>query len=126
MKLALISLTLAASSIANADNQVTVLSTAQLPACVQSVQFEEIHPRWKVKNACGFPVEILWCWKDVPPGWLNDKNTCSKTGFLSSNLIEVDAEFEFRERPYLANKFKPTAMLTVKKVCKVSKAGDCK
>ena len=126
MKLALIALTLAASSLANADNQVTVLSTADLPACVQTVQFEEIYPRWKVKNACGFPIEILWCWKNVPRGWVNDKNTCAKTGFLSSNLIEPDAEFEFPERPHLANKFKPTAMLTVKKVCKVSKTGECK
>lgn len=125
MRQAVFILILVASSLANADDQVKVIGTTNLPECVQGIQ-PEIYPRWKVKNTCGFPIEILWCWKTVPPAWINAQNTCAKTGFLSSSLIEIDSEFEFPQRPYLDNKFKPTAMLTVKKVCKVSRAGDCK
>ena len=117
-----------ASTVAIADSDMVVVSTGQLPACIQTVQYNELHPRWKVKNACGFPVEILWCWKAVPSGWVNANNSCSNTGFVSSGVIKQNAIFEFLDRPYLENKFKPTAMLTVHKVCNVSnaKSGQCK
>lgn len=126
MKKALFAFSVAVSISAHADDQAAVVSTQRLPECIQTIQYKEIYPRWKIKNACEFPVEILWCWKAVPANWVNGANTCLKTGFTSSGLVEVGAEFEFPDRPYLANQFKPSAMLTVKNVCKSSKAGQCK
>lgn len=119
---------LVASTVVFADNGAVVVSTQQLPACIQTVQSNEIYPRWKIKNLCAFPVEILWCWKAVPPSWVNAKNSCAKTGFVSSGAIEQNAIFEFPDRPYLENKFKPSAMLTVHKVCNLSNAKphECK
>lgn len=110
------------STIAFADNGSVVVSTGQLPACLQTIDSKEIYPRWKVKNVCAFPVEVLWCWKAVPPAWVNANNSCAKTGFVSSGVIERDAIYEFANRPYLESKFKPAAMLTVDKVCNVSKS----
>jgi len=126
MKKVLFAFSVALSINAHAEDQAVVVSTQRLPECIQTIQYKEIYPRWMVKNACEFPVEILWCWKDGPPNWVNGANTCPKTGFTSSGLIAVNAEYEFPNRPYLANQFKPSAMLTVKKVCKSSQTGQCK
>lgn len=117
-----------ASTIVFAGNGTVVVSTGQLPACIQTVQPHDIYPRWKIKNLCAFRAEVLWCWKAVPSSWVNADNSCPKTGFVSSGVIEQNAIFEFPDRPYLENKFKPAAMLTVHKVCNVSnaKSDPCK
>lgn len=127
MKSLLIALAVVSAG-AIADPGVKVVATGQLPTCFQSVQFRELYPRMKIKNACPFPTEVVWCWKAVPKGWVNESNTCANTGFLSSGLIEPNATYEFPDRPYLDSEFKPSAMLTVHKVCSVgsSQAGLCK
>lgn len=117
---------LAISGVAHADEGISIISTGSLPACIQTIEYKKLYPRWKVKNFCTYPIEILWCWKSGPSTWTNGNNICSKTGFVTSGLIENNADFEFPDRPYLNNKFKPSAMLTVQKVCKVTKAGQCK
>ena len=53
-----------------AQPSATVVSIGQLPACFESIQMRELYPRMKNKNACGFAVEVLWCWKAVPSGWV--------------------------------------------------------
>lgn len=113
------------SSVAHADEGASIVSTGSLPECLQTIEYQQLYPRWKVKNLCTYPVEILWCWKASPAAWKNGNNICPKTGFVSSGLIGNNADFEFPDRPYLSGKFKPSAMLTVQKVCKVTKPGQC-
>jgi len=118
MRLLLLALGLT-STASLAQPSATVVSNGQLPACFESVQMRELYPRMKIKNACGFAVEVLWCWKAVPSGWINDNNSCKTTGFVSSGVLAPDSTYEFPDRPYLDSKFKPSAMLEVQKVCRV-------
>jgi hypothetical protein len=102
-----------------------VIKTNGLPACVQTVAAQSIQPGWQIVNHCGAAIEIVWCWKDVPAGWRHADNTCSATGHRSSGAIAPDARFEFPDRPYLDNTFRPSAMLTVFRVCRVAGGRTC-
>ena len=119
----LILLVLACNAVA--ENNATVISTDQLPGCAETIDYKTIYPRWRVKNGCGAPIEILWCWNEVPTNWKNSANVCSKTGFQSSGLIAPEAMFEFVDRPFLDNRFMPSAMLSIQRVCKGERSGHC-
>jgi len=114
---------------ARADDQVMAFCNGckeRLPECIQQVKLsEDAAPRWKIKNVCDFPIAILWCWQDVPKEWVHGENVCTKTGYISSGIVGASREFEFTGRPYLDNKFKPSAILKIKKVCKNEKVREC-
>jgi hypothetical protein len=104
---------------------VAVLSTGKLPACLTTVNHRQTYPRWLIRNNCGKPVEVLWCWSASFPKWTNESNICSQTGFQSSGLINLGAVYELANRPFLDNEMKPAAMLSVQRACAVAHAGDC-
>lgn len=108
-----------------AADPAAVLSVDRLPDCVESQGLMENYPRWTIQNNCGVPIEIVWCWKDAPADWKNAANVCGKTGHRSSGAIQPGAHYEFPDRPYLDNKFKPSAMLSVVRVCNASQPQGC-
>lgn len=104
-----------------------VLSRNGLPACAQTVMGGGAAPNWVVRNECGGPILIEWCWFKSFPNWKNAENSCAKTGVRASGAVGEGELYEFPDRPHSdANaQFPIAAALTVTRVCRVDKTGHC-
>ena len=91
--------------------------------CFHAPNAVNVYPRYIVRNDCGVPVEIRWCWKLALKGWQHERNVCANTGMLRT-MVRPDEVFEFANRPY-DPKSKRSAMLTVEKICDVSGKKHC-
>lgn len=59
--------------------------------------------RWIVRNECGVPLTVRWCWtrgNGTSGPWVNGRNVCEYTGFHRSGVIAPMAMFEFSDRPH--------------------------
>lgn len=104
-----------------------VLSRNGLPICVRTVVGGGAASNWIVRNDCGGPILIEWCWFKSFPNWKNAENNCAKTGVRASGVIGEGEVYEFRDRPHSdANaRFPVAAALTVTRVCRVDESGHC-
>lgn len=104
-----------------------ILSRSGLPTCVQTIAGSGAAPNWMVRNDCGGPIVIDWCWLKSFPNWKNADNSCAKTGVRSSGIVQEGDAYEFPDRPYSDQnaRFPVAAALSVSRVCRTDSSGNC-
>ncbi len=107
---------------ADGDGGAPLLSTGSLPTCVALVRARSKFPNWTVRNECGKPIAINYCWSTSVPAWKDADAVCANTGMLSSGLVAAGKEFSFARRP-ASGDGTVAAPVQIGAVCDMSAAG---